>query len=116
MSEKEAEGTAPSPADPLARSLRTLTEGFGIRSATLHADLGLGLRALFQVPEWDTDPLRTLARVTWQLDRLITTQLVGEDLQRVAKISYNLGVPVVRDMRLGERRVWLHKQLKRLSP
>jgi hypothetical protein len=94
--------------DPLARSLRRLTEGFGIRSTTLRADLGPELRQLFHVPEWDADPLRTLARVTWQLDRLITAQLVGEDLQQAARVSYNLGTADTQRMKLGERRNWLY--------
>ena len=110
MSE-EGPGSA---ADPLARSLRKLTEGFGIRSATLHADLGPELRRLFHVPDWDTDALRTLARVSWHLDRLVSTQLVGDDLQRLTRISFNLGEPDVRGLKLGQRRRWL--QWKKQGP
>ena len=92
----------------LTAALRKLTEGGGVRSARLHTDLGPELRQLFYVPEWDADALRTLARVTWHIDRLIRTQLVGDDLQLVARVSYNLGTADTQPMKLGERRNWLY--------
>lgn len=102
--------------EALTTALRKLTEGFGVRNVALHAELGQELRALFHVPDWDTDALRTLARVSWQLERLITTRLVGANLQQVARISYNLGEPAIRELKLGQRREWLYEAQRKQSP
>ena len=109
-------GAAPDDGDAVTRALRDLTKGLGIRSTSLHAALGPELRALFHVPVWDDDSLRTLARVSWQLDRLITTQLLNDQLRRVARVSFNLGEPDISTLKLTERRAWLGAKKDGQSP
>lgn len=112
MREDETSGDArdedtPGEPDELVGALRRLTNDLGIRSTGLHRDLGHDLRRIFHVPVSDTDRLRTQARVQWQLERLIASCLPSERLQTVARISYNIGIAEVRDLKLIGRRSWL---------
>jgi hypothetical protein len=72
----------------LRGKLRELSQRSGVRRDNLTDFLGCELRALWHIDSGD-GPDVVLAKVTWQLERLIS-QLRREDHQLVARYCYNI--------------------------
>jgi hypothetical protein len=104
------------PDEPLLRKkLRELSQRSGVLRDDLYDFLGQRLRASWHIESSDP-PGIVLAKVIWQLGRLIS-ELQQEEHRIVARYCYNItGIEAVERLDLGERQKELAKRREQPNP